>query len=167
MSDLKGRIQEDTVKAMRARAKERLAALRLINAEIKQIEVDQRTSIDDKGVVEILVKMLKQRRDSLQHYEKAGRDDLARTELLEIEIITEFMPSQLSSDQIETLVLEAIVISEAKGMKDMGKVMDHLKNQLSAGSVDMGLVSTLVKQKLSEDRSVSYTHLTLPTPPYV
>ncbi len=152
MSDLKGRIQEDTVKAMRARAKERLAALRLINAEIKQIEVDQRTSIDDKGVVEILVKMLKQRRDSLQHYEKAGRDDLARTELLEIEIITEFMPSQLSSDQIETLVLEAIAISEAKGMKDMGKVMDHLKNQLSAGSVDMGLVSTLVKQKLSEDR---------------
>ena len=152
MSDLKGRIQEDTVKAMRARAKERLAALRLINAEIKQIEVDQRISIDDKGVVEILAKMLKQRRDSLQHYEKAGRDDLAKKELLELEIITEFMPSQLSSDQIETLVMEAIAISEAKGMQDMGKVMGHLKSQLSAGSVDMGLVSTLVKQKLSEDR---------------
>ena len=152
MSDLKGRIQEDPVKAMRARAKERLAALRLINAEIKQIEVDQRISIDDKGVVEILAKMLKQRRDSLQLYEKAGRDDLAKTELLEIEIITEFMPSQLSSDQIETLVMEAIAISEAKGMQDMGKVMGHLKSQLSAGSVDMGLVSTLVKQKLSEDR---------------
>ena len=152
MSDLKGRIQEDTVRAMRARAKERLAALRLINAEIKQIEVDKRISIDDKGVVEILAKMLKQRRDSLQHYEKAGRDDLAKTELLEIEIITEFMPSQLSSDQIETLVMEAIAISGAKGMQDMGKVMGHLKSQLSAGSVDMGLVSTLVKQKLSEDR---------------
>ena len=150
MSDLKGRIQEATVKAMRARAKDQLAALRLINAEIKQIEVDKRTSIDDKGVLEVLTKMLKQRRDSLQHFEKAGRDDLAKTELLEIEIISEFMPPQLSSQQVEALVSEAIAKSEANGMKDMGKVMGHLKSQLS-GSVDMGLVSTLVKQKLSGD----------------
>ena len=150
MSDLKGRIQEATVKAMRARAKDQLAALRLINAEIKQIEVDKRTSIDDKGVLEVLTKMLKQRRDSLQHFEKAGRDDLAQTELLEIEIISEFMPPQLSSQQVEALVSEAIAISEANGMKDMGKVMGHLKSQLS-GSVDMGLVSTLVKQKLIGD----------------
>ena len=150
MSDLKGRIQEATVKAMRARAKDQLAALRLINAEIKQIEVDKRTSIDDKGVLEVLTKMLKQRRDSLQHFEKAGRDDLAKTELLEIEIISEFMPPQLSSQQVEALVSEAIAKSEANGMKDMGKVMGHLKSQLS-GSVDMGLVSTLVKQKLIGD----------------
>ena len=150
MSDLKGRIQEATVKAMRARAKDQLAALRLINAEIKQIEVDNRTSIDDKGVLEVLTKMLKQRRDSLQHFEKAGRDDLAKTELLEIEIISEFMPPQLSSQQVEALVSEAIAKSEANGMKDMGKVMGHLKSQLS-GSVDMGLVSTLVKQKLIGD----------------
>ena len=150
MSDLKGRIQEATVKAMRARAKDQLAALRLINAEIKQIEVDKRTSIDDKGVLEVLTKMLKQRRDSLQHFEKAGRDDLAKTELLEIEISSEFMPPQLSSQQVEALVSEAIAKSEANGMKDMGKVMGHLKSQLS-GSVDMGLVSTLVKQKLIGD----------------
>ena len=150
MSDLKERIQEATVKAMRARAKDQLAALRLINAEIKQIEVDKRTSIDDKGVLEVLTKMLKQRRDSLQHFEKAGRDDLAKTELLEIEIISEFMPPQLSSQQVEALVSEAIAKSEANGMKDMGKVMGHLKSQLS-GSVDMGLVSTLVKQKLMGD----------------
>ena len=148
---LKAKIQEATVKAMRARSKDRLGALRLIKAEIKQIEVDQRISIDDTGVLAVLGKMVKQRRDSLQHFEKAGRDDLAKTENLEIDVISEFLPAQLSATQIDSHVLDAISITKAGGMKDMGKVMGHLKSQLPGG-VDMGLVSNLVKQKLSEDK---------------
>ena len=151
MGELKEKIQEATVEAMRARSKDRLAALRLIKSEIKQIEVDQRISIDDAGVLNVLGKMVKQRRDSLQHFEKAGRDDLAKTENMEIGVISEFLPAQLSSTQIDSHVLDAISITEAGGMKDMGKVMGHLKSRLPDG-VDMGLVSTLVKRKLSEDK---------------
>ena len=148
MADLKTQINDDVKTAMREKDKARLATLRLITAAIKQKEVDERTELNDEQVVAILEKMLKQRKDSIEQFEKAGRDELAAQEKSEIDIIQVYMPEQLSDDEIEALIKEAIASSGAESMKDMGKVMGQLKPKL-AGRADMGAVSGKIKSLLS------------------
>ena len=142
----------DTIKAaqktaMKARDKERTATLRLIMAEFKRIEVDERIDIDDTRALAILDKMIKQRRDSVQQYESAGREDLASQETTEIGVLQEFLPSQLGEEEIDALIDEAIASADASGMAAMGAVMGQLKPQLQ-GRADMGAVSQRVKAKL-------------------
>ena len=148
MADLKNRINDNVKTAMREKDKARLATLRLITAAIKQKEVDERTELNDEQVVAILEKMLKQRKDSIEQFEKAGRTELADQEKSEIKIIQVYMPEQLSDDEIEALIKEAIASTGAESMKDMGKVMGQLKPKL-AGKADMGAVSGKIKAKLS------------------
>ena len=147
-SALKTRINDDVKTAMRSKDKERLATLRLLTAAIKQIEVDQRIELDDDQVIAVLEKMLKQRKDSIEQFEKAGRHELAEIEIKETAIIQEFMPEQLSDAEIDSLINEAISATGASEMKDMGKVMGMLKPKL-AGKADMGAVSARIKAKLS------------------
>ena len=134
--------------AMKARDKERLATIRLIQAEFKRVEVDERITVDDARALAILDKMAKQRRDSQAQYEEAGRDELAAQEASEIAVITGFLPAPLSEAELEQLVDEAIAASGAGGMQAMGAVMAELKPKL-AGRADMGAVSKLVKARLS------------------
>ena len=148
MSDLQNRINDDVKAAMRAKEKERLQTLRLITSAIKQIEVDTRSEVDEDGVIAVLEKMLKQRKDSIEQFEKAGRDELADIEKAEVLIIKEYMPEQMSDAGIDTLIDEAISSTGAASMKDMGKVMGMLKGQL-AGKADMGTVSTKIKSRLT------------------
>jgi len=148
MSDLKQTINDDVKNAMRAKEKERLKTLRLITSAIKQIEVDKRIELDNDAVVAVLEKMLKQRKDSIEQFEKAGRDELAAVEKAEVEIISGYMPEQLSDAEIDALVDAAITSSGAASMKEMGKVMGILKPQL-AGKADMGAVSSKIKSRLS------------------
>jgi len=148
MSDLKQTINEDVKNAMRAKDKERLKTLRLITSAIKQIEVDKRIELDDDGVVAVLEKMLKQRKDSIEQFEKAGRDELAAIEMAEVAIIKEYMPEQMSDADVDALIDEAISSTGAVNMKDMGKVMGMLKSQL-AGKADMGAVSGKIKSRLT------------------
>ncbi|MEQ9451344.1 MAG: GatB/YqeY domain-containing protein [Pseudomonadales bacterium] len=148
MSDLKSTINEATVTAMKARDKARVAVLRMVNAEIKRVEVDERRELSDSDVLGILKKMLKQRQDSLSQYEDAKRQDLAEQESYEIELIQDFLPPELSAEQLAELVDQAVAETGASGMQDMGKVMAALK-QLSGGQADMGSASALVKAKLS------------------
>ncbi|HEB56396.1 MAG TPA: GatB/YqeY domain-containing protein [Gammaproteobacteria bacterium] len=142
------RITDDVKTAMRSKDKDRLGVLRLITAAIKQIEVDQRITLDDDQVIAVLEKMLKQRKDSIEQFSKAGRDELAAQEASEIEIIQEYLPEQLSEDEISSLIDDAISTTGAAGMKDMGKVMGLLKPKL-AGRADMGMVSRIIKDQLS------------------
>ena len=144
---IKMRADTEVKSAMKARDKERLAALRLIMAEFKRVEVDERIELDDERCLAILDKMTKQRKDSLTQYQDAGRDDLASRESLELSIIAEFLPAQLDDAEIAALVQTAIADSGAAGMQDMGKVMGALKPQLQ-GRADMGQVSALVKEQL-------------------
>ena len=132
--------------AMKARDKQRLGALRLMMAEFKRVEVDERIELDDARVLVILDKMNKQRRDSLKQY--AGRQDLADQEALEIAIIEEFLPQGLSAEEIDQLVADAVGATGAASMQDMGKVMGILKPQIQ-GRADMGEVSALVKKQLA------------------
>ncbi len=141
-------IQDDVKTAMKNKDKERLAALRLITAAIKQKEVDERVEVDDTGALAILEKMVKQRKDSIEQFAKASRDDLIAKEQFELDIIQNYMPEQLSEAEISSLIDEAVAASGAASMKDMGKVMGQLKPKLQ-GRADMGLVSKLVKDKLS------------------
>ncbi len=134
--------------AMKARDKERLATIRLIQAEFKRIEVDERIEIDDARALAVLDKMVKQRRDSAQQYVDAGRDELAAKENAEIEVIQEFLPAQLSEKELIEMVDAAIAASGATGMQAMGPVMGQLKPQLQ-GRADMGAVSKLVKERLA------------------
>lgn len=134
--------------AMRAKAKERLTTIRLIQAEFKRIEVDERIEIDDARALAVLDKMVKQRRDSAQQFSDAGREELAAKENAEIEVLQEFMPSQLSEAELIEMVDAAIAASGATGMQAMGPVMGQLKPQL-AGRADMGAVSQLVKSRLA------------------
>ena len=134
--------------AMRARAKERLSAIRLMMAEFKRIEVDERIELDDARVLAVLDKMLKQRRDSINQYQSAGRDDLAAIEIAEIAVIEEFLPEALTEDEIATMVKEAIAESSAESVRDMGSVMALLKPKLQ-GRADVGSVSQTVKKTLS------------------
>lgn len=145
---LKSTIGEATKAAMRARDKARLGALRLINAELKRVEVDERVELDDARLLAILDKMIKQRTDSERQYREAGRDDLADKEAFEIEVIREFMPAALSAEEIEALVDAAIAETGADGMRQMGQVMAVLRPQVQ-GRVDMGAVSALVKTRLA------------------
>ncbi|VAX08386.1 Transamidase GatB domain protein [hydrothermal vent metagenome] len=142
------RITDDVKTAMRSKDKDRLGVLRLITAAIKQIEVDQRITLDDDQVIAVLEKMLKQRKDSIEQFSKAGRDELVAQEASEIVIIQEYLPEQLSEDELKSLIDEAISATGAASMKDMGKVMGMLKPKL-AGRADMGLVSKIIKNQLS------------------
>ena len=141
-------IHDDVKTAMRAKDKERLAALRLITAAIKQKEVDERVEVDDAGALAILEKMVKQRKDSIEQFAKASRDDLIAKEQFELDIIQAYMPEQMSEAEISALVDEAVAATGAASMKDMGKVMGQLKPKVQ-GRADMGLVSKLLKAKLS------------------
>jgi len=147
-SALKTRINDDVKTAMRSKDKERLGTLRLLTAAIKQIEVDKRIELDDEQVVAVVEKMLKQRKDSIEQFEKAGRNELAEIEIKEVAILKEFMPEQMSDAEVDALIDEAIDTSGAKEMKEMGKVMGILKPKL-AGKADMGAVSGKIKAKLS------------------
>jgi uncharacterized protein YqeY len=146
---LKVRITEDMKTAMKARETARLGAIRLLLAAIKQREVDERVELDDAGVLAVIDKMLKQRRDSISQYESAGRQDLADAEKFEVGVLTGYMPQALSEAEIQDAVAEAIAASGAAGMQDMGKVMAILKPKL-AGRADMSQVSGLVKAALAK-----------------
>ena len=148
MSVLKDQISEAVKEAMRARAKERLGALRLISAEIKRVEVDTRKNLTDDDVLSILNKMLKQRQDSVQQFEAAGRDDLVAVEQGEIAVIREFMPEPLSEEALNQEIENAIAQSGAASMKDMGALMSVLRPRVQ-GRADMGVVSARVKARLT------------------
>ncbi|MCF8005126.1 MAG: GatB/YqeY domain-containing protein [Chromatiaceae bacterium] len=145
---LKARLQADMKAAMKAGDKARLGVIRLINAAIKQREVDERVELDDTQVLVVLDKMLKQRRDSVTQYQDAGREDLAAQERFEIQVCQEYMPAALSEDEIAALITAAIADTGAAGMKDMGKVMAALKPKLQ-GRADMAAVSATIKAKLA------------------
>ncbi|WP_160151494.1 GatB/YqeY domain-containing protein [Microbulbifer sp. ALW1] len=144
MSTLKETLTTATKDAMKARDKGRLATLRLINAEIKRVEVDERIELDDARILALLDKMTKQRRDSIAQYEKAGRPELAAVEQQEIDVIQEYLPEQLSEAEIQEIVTAAVKETGAVSMADMGKVMALVKPQVQ-GRADMGAVSKLVK----------------------
>ena len=144
---LRERISQSTKEAMKARAKQRVAALRVVNAELKRVEVDERRDLSDQDVLAVLGRMLKQRRDALAQFEQAGRDDLAAQERFEIDLIGEFMPQPLSDAEIETAVDQAIGDTGATSMRDMGAVMAAVKI-LVEGRADLGAVSALVKSRL-------------------
>ena len=148
MSELQKRVNEDVKTAMRSKDKDRLGVLRLITAAFKQKEVDERIELDDTMVLAIMDKMTKQIRDSIQQFEQAGRDDLVTKEAFELEIIQEYLPAQLTEDEISQIITECVAASGAESAKDMGKVMGLLKPRLQ-GRADMGKVSGLVKQQLS------------------
>ncbi len=149
MSDLKQSIGNATTAAMKARDKQRVAALRLVNSEIKRVEVDERLdALGDEAVIAVLNRMLKQRRDSFSQFSDAGRMDLADQERFEIELIGEFMPEQVSPEELATIVAKAVEDAGADSMKDMGKVMGVLKDRLQ-GRADMGAVSAHVKALLA------------------
>ena len=144
---LKERITEDMKTAMRAAQKERLGTVRMILAGIKQREVDERVSLDDAQVLAVIDKMVKQRKESIAQFEIGGRADLVAKEKAEIALLQEYLPTQLSPAEIETLISAAIAKTGAASIKDMGKVMGALKSEL-AGRADMGAVSARIKQKL-------------------
>jgi len=145
---LRDRVNEDMKAAMKAREAEKLAAIRLLLAAMKQREVDERITLDDAGVVSVIEKMIKQRKDSIAQFEKAARQDLVDKEKFEISVLEAYLPQQLSQAEIEAAVSEAIAASGAKGPQDMGKVMGIVKPKL-AGRADMGKVSGLVKARLA------------------
>ena len=134
--------------AMKAKEKERLSTIRLILAEFKRIEVDERIEVDDPRALAVLDKMVKQRRDSAQQYTDAGRQELADKEIAEIAVIQEYLPAQLSEEELSTMIDAAIAASDAEGMAAMGAVMGQLKPQLQ-GRADIGAVSKLVKERLT------------------
>ena len=141
-------IVDATKAAMKAREKERLAVLRLIGAELKRVEVDERKTLTDDDVIAILTRMRKQRQDSLTQYQQAGREDLAAQEAFEIEIVENFLPQPLSADELAAAIDAAIEEAGATEPKDMGKVMGLLKQRV-AGRADLGKVSGAVKARLS------------------
>ena len=145
---LVARIKASMKEAMKARAKERLATIRLILADFKRVEVDERIEIDDARALLILDKMVKQRRDSATQFQDAGRDELAAIEIAEIAIIQEFLPKQLSEVEIIAMIDDALSAIEVKGMAAMGALMGAIKPKLQ-GRADMGAVSKIVKAKLT------------------
>ena len=144
---LKVSITDAMKEAMRAKDKPRLSTLRLVLAELKKVEVDERIDLPEDRIISILDKMIKQRRDSVKQYTDGDRPELAAAEAAEIEVIQEFMPSALSEAEITAIVDKAIADEDASSMQDMGKVMNAVRPQL-AGRADMGIVSQLVKQQL-------------------
>lgn len=148
MSALKDQLSEAMKDAMRARASVRLGVIRMALAALKQIEIDERIELDDARVLVILDKQIKQRKDAAKQYTDANRQDLADIEINEVAILTEFLPAQLSDDDITQLIDEAMTATGATGMQDMGKVMGILKPKLQ-GRADMGAVSGKIKARLS------------------
>lgn len=148
MSKLKQLITDDMKLAMKAQDKLALKAIRMILGAIKQKEIDERIELDDNQVMAVIQKMVKQRKDSISQFSDAGRTDLVEVEEAELLIINNYMPKQLSQDEIEAAVVKAISDTGADSMKDMGKLMGILKGQLD-GKADMGQVSQLIKSKLS------------------
>ncbi len=145
---MKTTLKDAMKEAMRAKDKSRLSAIRLVQAEIKRVEVDERIDIDDARVLAILDKMVKQRRDSITQYEAAGRQELADIEIAEINVIQDFLPTALTDAEIAELVQSAISQTGAASMADMGKVMGILRPQVQ-GRADTGAVSGLVKAALN------------------
>jgi hypothetical protein len=144
---LKLRLTDDMKAAMKSGEKDRLGVIRLVNAAIKQREVDERIQLDDTQVLAVLEKMIKQRRDSVSQYEAAAREDLAAVERYEISVIQDYMPQALTDAEIEALIGEAIAETGAATGRDMGKVVGVLKPKL-AGRADMGAVSARIKARL-------------------
>lgn len=134
--------------AMRAKDKVRLGAVRAVLAAVKQREIDERITLDDDGITAVIVKLVKQRRDSYTQYKDADRMDLADVEAAEINVLEEFLPKALTEDEINQLIDKAIADTGAQGMQDMGKVMGVIKSQ-AQGRADMGKLSGLIKQRLS------------------
>ena len=145
---LKERITEDMKAAMRARDSERLGAIRMLTAAMKQKEVDERIELDDAAVVAIVDKLLKQRKDSIEAFGKAGRQDLADKEQAEVAVLQAYLPARLSADEVDAQVRALVAELGAKGPGDMGKVMGAAKSRL-AGKADMGQVSAAVKAALA------------------
>ena len=148
MTTLKERITEDMKAAMRAKDAERLGAIRMLTAAIKQKEVDERVELDDVAVIAIVDKLLKQRKDSIEAFEKASRQDLADKEKAEVVVLQAYLPARLSADEVAAEVKAIVAELGAKGPGDMGKVMGVVKTRL-AGKADMGQVSAAVKAALS------------------
>ena len=145
---MKQQLTEDMKAAMKAGEKHKLGVIRLINAAIKQREVDERIELDDTAVIAVLDKMVKQRKDSISQYEAANREDLAEIERAEIVVIEAYLPAKMGEAEIVAAIQAAIAETGASGPADMGKLMGALKPKL-AGQADMGLVSKLVKQLLA------------------
>ncbi len=145
---LKARITEDMKAAMKAKEAAKLSAIRLLNAAIKQKEVDERIELDDAAVAAVIEKLVKQRKDSVTQYEAANRQDLADVEKAEIDILSAYLPEKMSSEEVAAAVAAAVAQTGAKGPADMGKLMGVLKPQL-AGKADMAEVSKLVKAALA------------------
>ena len=145
---LKAQLSEDMKTAMKAGEKDRLGVIRLVNAAIKQKEVDERVEMTDPLVLAVLEKMVKQRKDSVTQYEAAAREDLAAQERYEIGVLQAYLPAQMSSDELAAEVRRAVSESGAAGPADMGKVMAILKPRI-AGRADMGQASQQVKQQLA------------------
>ena len=145
---LKARIQEDIKNAMRAHERERLAALRLVSAAIKQKEVDERVDLNDEQVLAVLDKMVKQRRESLEQYESAGREDLAEKERYELDLIQAYLPEPLAEAELAALIQSTISELGASSIRDMGPVMNALRGQVQ-GRADMKAVSQAVKAQLT------------------
>ncbi|MCH8117571.1 MAG: GatB/YqeY domain-containing protein [Proteobacteria bacterium] len=144
---LKVRITDDMKSAMKAGEKDRLKVVRLIMAAIKQVEVDSRIELDDAGILTVLLKMVKQRRDSVSQFGQGGRQDLVDIELAEIEVLKAYLPEQLDDAELDTLIDEAIRTTGAASIRDMGKVMGIIKSK-AAGRADMGAVGAKVKARL-------------------
>ncbi len=144
---LKARIQEDVKNAMRAQQREQLVVLRLVTAAIKQREVDERVDLDDEQVLAVLDTMVKQRRESLEQYQSAGRDDLAKQEAFELDLIQAYLPEQLGEDELAELISNTISELGASSIRDMGPVMNALRGQVQ-GRADMKAVSQTVKNQL-------------------
>ena len=144
---LKKRIQDEMKAAMKAREKRRLGIIRLILAAVKQREVDERIELDDTQMLAVLDKMVKQRRDSIDQFEKAGRTDLAEQEAFEIGVLKEYLPEAMSEAEIAALIKEAISSTGAESLKDIGKVMGMIKPK-AQGRADMGAISAAVRQQL-------------------
>ncbi len=145
---LKERITEDMKAAMRASEKERLSTIRMVQAAIKQREVDERITLDDAQVIAVLEKMVKQRKESIAQFELGGRPDLAAKERAEIELLQAYLPAQLSEAEVDALIREAMAATGATSVKDMGKVMGVVKAK-AAGRTDMAVVSARIKAALS------------------
>ena len=144
---LKVRLKEEQKLAMRAKDKIRLGTIRSLIAAVKQIEIDDKVELDDDAVTAVVVKSVKQRKDSINQFEKADRHDLADIEKAELAILEEFLPQALTSEEVDTHIQQAIASSGAQGMQDMGKVMGLLQKDLQ-GRADMAQVSALVRASL-------------------
>ena len=149
MPSLKDQITDSTKNAMKAREKSRVAVLRLVTAQIKQVEIDERRELSNEDIESVLTKMIKQRRDSIEQFDKADRVDLSEKEKYEITIIEEFLPEQITEKELDDLLNTIIEEENVTSLKDMGRAMSVLKAKY-ASRIDMGLASGLIKSKLGQ-----------------